>query len=92
MEGSDPDLASFLERDSRILQFIWSVDVGVFACLATTLGFSVDEDRGSAFWHEKDDGLDDTAEDELDPEEPLPAEDYARDGMLASSEDRSCER
>ena len=75
VEGSCPNLASFLERDTRGLQFIGSVDVGVFSCLAAALGFIVHDDGRTTLGHEEDDKLGDTSEDKLNPKEPFPFKD-----------------
>lgn len=74
LERTKPDLARFLKRDTRGLEFIGSVDVGVLAGLATTLGLLVEEDGRTTLGHEEMDDLDNTTEDEHDPEEPLPCE------------------
>ena len=78
MEGSNPNLSSFLQGNTGFLKLVGSVYVGVFTSLATTLGLTVKKDGGARFGHEEDDGLSDTTEDQLDPEEPFPAEDYKR--------------
>ena len=78
MKGSNPNLAGFFEGDARLFEFVGSVYVRVFSGLAATLRFSVDKNCRTTFGHEEDDRLGDGAEDELDPEEPLPIEDYLK--------------
>lgn len=73
-EGAEPDLAGFFERDARRFELVGAVDVGVFAGFAAPLGFTVEEDGRARLGHEEVDGLHGDAEDELDPEIPLPGE------------------
>lgn len=44
VEGTDPNLASFMERDTRVFQLVGAVDVGVLSGLATLLGYLVHDD------------------------------------------------
>lgn len=75
VEGSDPNLAGFFGRNTRLFQLVGSIDIGVFSTLTAALGFAIDQDGGTTLGHEEDDGLRHASEDELDPEEPLPIED-----------------
>lgn len=74
VERTDPNLASFMKRDTRLFQLVGAIDVGVLASLATSLGFLVHDDSGTAFGHEEHDELNNSSEHELDPEEPVPIE------------------
>lgn len=74
VEGTDPNLAGFMERDTRLFQLVGAVDVRILASLATSLGFLVHDDGGTTFGHEEHDELDNSSEHELDPEEPVPIE------------------
>src|SRR5699024_261098 len=75
VEWSNPNLASFLKRNTRLFQLVGPIDVRILPSLATTLGFPIHQNRRTALRHEEDNGLSNTAEDELNPEKPFPRED-----------------
>lgn len=90
LEWSKPDLARFLQRYARPLQFVRSIDIRILTTLTTSLCFAIHEDGRAAFRHEEVDGLNHNTEDELDPEVPLPGQvlfDWAADDSTNTGAD-----
>ena len=73
--GTHPDGTELLERDTGCLQFVRTIDVGVLAGLAPSLGLLVEDDCCAGFWHEEVNGLGTAVEDKLNPEVPTPMQD-----------------